>query len=201
LNAAKQFNEGGTAPNEANRRKEYLSTQNFIEIYAPNHLAAHPALRRRHAGKTPSDPSKRHGLVRFSPASVHCWQTSYGVPSRDDFLDGLKDERKVILNQILSRPKQKMIYEYDFGDGWEHELLLERVLAPEPGVRYPRCTDGARACPPEDCGGTGGYENFLAAIRDPNHEEHEEYLEWIGDEFDPEQFDVADVNAALRRVR
>jgi pRiA4b ORF-3-like protein len=107
----------------------------------------------------------------------------------------------VILNQILSRPKQKMIYEYDFGDGWEHELLLERVLAPEPGVRYPRCTDGARACPPEDCGGTGGYENFLAAIRDPNHEEHEEYLEWIGDEFDPEQFDVADVNAALRRVR
>jgi hypothetical protein len=129
-------------------------------------------------------------------------RTCYGIPSRDDFLGmDLKDERKVTLNQILTRPKQKMIYEYDFGDGWEHEILLERVLAPEPGVRYPRCLDAARACPPEDCGGTGGYENFLAAIRDPNHEEHEEYLEWIGGEFDPEQFDLADVNAALRRVR
>ncbi len=129
-------------------------------------------------------------------------RTYYGVPSRDDFLDmDLKNERKAMLSQILSRPKQKIVYEYDFGDGWEHEILLERVLVAEPGVRYPRCVGGGRACPPEDCGGTGGYENFLAAIRDPNHEEHEEYLEWIGGEFDPEQFDLAEINAALRQVR
>ncbi|HSK29388.1 MAG TPA: plasmid pRiA4b ORF-3 family protein [Candidatus Limnocylindria bacterium] len=60
-----------------------------------------------------------------------------------------------------------MIYEHDFGDGWEHEILLEKVLTPESGVRYPGCIGGARACPPEDCGGVGGYANFLAAIRDP----------------------------------
>jgi hypothetical protein len=128
--------------------------------------------------------------------------TYYGVPSRDEFLDkGLRDERQATLNRILSKPKQKMIYEYDFGDGWEHEILLENVLAPEAGARYPRCIGGARACPPEDCGGTAGYENFLAAIRDPNHEEHDEYLEWIGGEFDPEEFDLADFDATLRHVR
>jgi len=79
--------------------------------------------------------------------------------------------------------------------------LLEKILPPEPGVRYPRCIGGARACPPEDCGGTGGYENFLAAIRDPGHEEHEEMLEWIGGEFDPEEFDLEEVNEELEMVR
>jgi hypothetical protein len=75
---------------------------------------------------------------------------------------------------------------------------LEKVLTPEPGVSYPRCTAGKRACPPEDCGGVWGYADFLEAIADPEHEQHEELLEWVGGEFDPEQFDVAEANAALR---
>jgi hypothetical protein len=126
----------------------------------------------------------------------------YGVPSIDEFSElDLKDERKARLNHVLSKSKQKIVYEYDFGDGWEHEILLEQILPPEPGVRYPRCIAGARACPPEDCGGTGGYENFLAAIRDLDHEEHDEYLEWIGGEFDPEAFDRSDFDAALRHIR
>jgi hypothetical protein len=129
-------------------------------------------------------------------------QTYYGVPSNDDFADlELKDERKARLNQVLRKPKQKIVYEYDFGDGWEHEILLEKVFPPESGVQYPRCIDGARACPPEDCGGAGGYQNFLKAISDPDHEEHDEYLEWIGGEFNPEEFDAKDTDAALRRVR
>jgi hypothetical protein len=126
----------------------------------------------------------------------------YGVPSIDEFSElELKDERQARLSQVLSKPKQKIVYEYDFGDGWEHTILLEKILQPEPAVRYPCCVAGARACPPEDCGGTGGYENFLAAIRDPKHEEHDEYLEWIGGEFDPEEFDLEDFNAAVRRIR
>ena len=129
-------------------------------------------------------------------------RTYYGVPSLDEFSElELKNERKALLSQVLSKPKQKMVYEYDFGDGWEHSLVLERVLEPEPGVRYPRCIGGARACPPEDCGGAGGYENFLAAIRDPGHEEHDEYLEWIGGEFDPEEFDLEEFDTALRHIR
>ena len=129
-------------------------------------------------------------------------ETYYGVPSIDEFSElELKDERRARLNQVLSKPKKKIIYEYDFGDGWEHEILLEKILQPDPAVRYPRCVDGARACPPEDCGGTGGYENFLVAIRDPDHEEHDEYLEWIGGEFDPEEFDLEELDTALRHIR
>jgi hypothetical protein len=125
----------------------------------------------------------------------------YGKPSIDHFGDlNLKDESKARLDKILSKPKQKMVYEYDFGDGWEHEILLEKVLQPEPGVRYARCVGGARACPPEDCGGVGGYENFLQAISDPDHEEHDEYLEWTGGGFDPEKFDVDDFEVTLRAV-
>jgi hypothetical protein len=126
----------------------------------------------------------------------------YGVPSIDDSLDlEVKDERRTRLEDIVSRPKKKIVYEYDFGDGWEHEILLEKILQPEPAARYPCCIGGARACPPEDCGGTGGYENFLAAIRDPAHEEHDEYLEWIGGEFDPEAFDLEEFDTALRQIK
>jgi hypothetical protein len=125
----------------------------------------------------------------------------YGEPSIDEFSDlNLKDESKARLNKVLSKPKQKMIYEYDFGDGWEHEILLEKVFQPDPGVRYPRLIGGARACPPEDCGGTGGYANFLEAISDPEHEEHDEYLDWIGGEFDPEKFDAAEFESELKNI-
>ena len=125
----------------------------------------------------------------------------YGVPDQDDFgLSETKNEKTAKLNQLLSRPKAKFIYEYDFGDSWEHEVLLEKILPPDPEVRYPVCITGKRACPPEDCGGVWGYGDFLAAIQNPDHPEHEELLEWIGGSFDPEAFDVEDVNRALKRI-
>jgi len=124
----------------------------------------------------------------------------YGVPDPDD-LSETRDERKVRLDQILSVPGRKIVYEYDFGDGWEHEIVLEKILSPDPKTRYPRCLDGARACPPEDCGGIYGYADFLEAIRNPEHEEHEEMLEWIGGEFDPEEFDLEAVNQSLKSIR
>jgi hypothetical protein len=92
-------------------------------------------------------------------------------------------------------------YEYDFGDSWEHELLVEKILPPEPGVRYPLCLKGKGACPPEDVGGVWGYDSFLEAIADPKHPEHDDMLEWVGGEFDPEAFDLDEVNEALRYVR
>ena len=124
----------------------------------------------------------------------------YGVPDPDD-LSEIRDERKVRLDQILSVPGKKIVYEYDFGDGWEHTIMLEKILAPDSKARYPRCLDGARACPPEDCGGIYGYADFLEAIRDPNHEEHEGMIEWIGGEFDPEEFDLEAVNQSLKSIR
>jgi Plasmid pRiA4b ORF-3-like protein len=80
-------------------------------------------------------------------------------------------------------------YEYDFGDGWEHELTLEAIVPRQEGQKYPLCVDGARACPPEDCGGVYGYENLLTVIQDPTHEEHESMLEWLGGRFDPDRFE------------
>jgi hypothetical protein len=123
-------------------------------------------------------------------------QIRYGVPDPDDF-EEVRDERRVKLNQLLTEPKQKLIYEYDFGDSWEHVVLLEKALLPEQGVDYPRCTAGKRAGPPEDVGGVWGYDSFLEAIRDPQHPEHDQMLEWVGGEFDPEEFDLAALNEAL----
>ena len=84
-------------------------------------------------------------------------------------------------------------YVYDFGDDWNHRIRLEKILPREKGVEYPICVAGERACPPEDCGGVWGYEDFLEIISDPDHEEYEEMIEWVGGEFDPEYFEVKDV--------
>ena len=129
-------------------------------------------------------------------------ETYYGVSMKDDFGDfhEMKNEKTVKLNQLVSRPKAKFVYEYDFGDSWEHEILLEKILPPESGVRYPVCLTGKRACPPEDCGGVWGYAGFLEAIQNPNHPEHDDMLEWIGGSFDPEAFDLDAVNRVLGRI-
>jgi hypothetical protein len=91
----------------------------------------------------------------------------------------------------------RMGYEYDFGDGWQHEIALEEVTEAERGIRYPRCLDGEQACPPEDIGGVYGFADFVAAITNPSHSEHDDYLEWHGP-FDPAEFDAA---KATRRMR
>jgi hypothetical protein len=124
----------------------------------------------------------------------------YSIPSPDDY-EPVKDERRFKLNQFLVSPKDKIRYEYDFGDDWMHEVLLEKVLPPEPGVRYPVCVTGKNACPPEDVGGVWGYASFLEAITQPDHPEHDQYLEWIGDEFDPKAFDLEAVNQDLEALR
>lgn len=112
----------------------------------------------------------------------------YGLPHEDDLSETI-DEREIILRDIVEKQGVKQfIFEYDFGDGWEHVVEFEKAVEPQKGVKYPRCTAGVRACPPEDCGGPPGYENFLEAVRDPNHPEHKEYREWIGVDFDPEEF-------------
>lgn len=119
-------------------------------------------------------------------------------PEWEGFGPPVRSERTTRLEDVVSGPKMKFVYEYDFGDGWEHEILVEKVLPPEEGVRYPVCVTGAPACPPEDCGGPWGYAELLEAIRDRNHERHEELLEWVGARFDPEAFDLAGINRALR---
>jgi len=85
------------------------------------------------------------------------------------------------------------LYEYDFGDSWEHDVVLQSVGIRHPRTKYPRCLDGARACPPEDCGGTSGYDELLAIMADSEHEEYESTLEWLGGSFESEKFDASKV--------
>jgi len=85
-------------------------------------------------------------------------------------------------------------YEYDFGDTWIHTIKLEKILPATIGEKYPKCIAGKMACPPEDCGGIGGYYNLLSILSDPNNEEYKEMIEWLGGEFNPEIFDPKDVS-------
>jgi hypothetical protein len=123
----------------------------------------------------------------------------FGEPD-DEYAPGPIDYRRISLNQILHTRGSNCIYEYDFGDGWEHLIELEDELPLEQVPEgLPHCVGGERACPPEDCGGPHGYVEFLAAIRDPDHSEHDAMLQWAGGSFDPEAFDIDRVNRLLSR--
>ena len=113
----------------------------------------------------------------------------------EDWPDDSVDPGSVRLGDAVG-VGDRFVYEYDFGDGWEHQVVVEESL-PVAGRSRPVCLAGRRACPPEDVGGPGGYAEFLAAIDDPRHERHDELLDWIGGGFDPEAFDPAEVDEAL----
>lgn len=138
----------------------------------------------------------------WTDSHLHQFQIAgqyYGEPD-DEFGMPTVNEQRVRLNQVAGRGAS-FLYEYDFGDSWQHRLLVEQELEPTPRQRYPVCLDGKRACPPEDVGGTYGYAEFLAAIKDPQHEDHAQMLEWIGGQFDPNAIDLAAVNHQLAALR
>ncbi len=111
------------------------------------------------------------------------------------------NSRETKVSQIVPRSgaRFQFSYEYDFGDGWVHEVLFEGCLERTKGVRYPLCLEGERACPPEDVGGVTGYAEFLSAIADPEHEEHLSWKEWAGWDFDPEHFDPERATRRMQR--
>lgn len=120
----------------------------------------------------------------------------FGVP-HTEFDNDTEDEKRVQLTQIAPNVGDRFVYEYDFGDGWHHNVLVEKVVEPERGQRYPNCLGGKRACPPEDCGGPWGYTEFVEAIQDPSHKKHDNMLEWLGGSFDPEALSISGINSAL----
>lgn len=134
--------------------------------------------------RRPTSQSVRFGISfddeeMINPNLVPCW--------------------KVNIREHFRRPGDQMYYVYDFGDNWVHEVLLEGVLLREKGIKLPRCIDGARATPPEDCGGPAGYADLFKAFSNPASKEHEEILAWLRDQrpdllaFDPEAFDIEQV--------
>lgn len=107
------------------------------------------------------------------------------------------DERKTKLSDYIKSPKQLFHYEYDFGDGWMHDIIFEKIFAGNAKEKYPQILDGARACPPEDCGGIWGYYDLIEILKNPKHEEFQDKMEWLSlddpKEFNPEEFDLKEV--------
>lgn len=126
-----------------------------------------------------------------------------GAEPSDGFMDAspVESERSVCLCDVLQRSGAKMIYNYDFGDSWEHGIVLEKRLPLDPDAAYPICLDGQLACPPEDCGGIPGFYHLLDVLANPKHKEHDEMRDWIGEDFDPEAFSVDKINKLLSRRR
>jgi hypothetical protein len=116
-----------------------------------------------------------------------------------DLLQGELDERMSTLEHAVG-DRLRFAYDYDFGDNWEHDVIIEDKTATRLGLKHAVCVDGQNACPPEDCGGISGYERLLEGLADPTDDEHEHYTEWVGGSFDPEHFDLVAVNAALQRI-
>ena len=112
--------------------------------------------------------------------------------------DDIMDDGKTKLSDIFNEPKTKIIYEYDFGDGWEHELVLEKILEKDPKQHYPVCLAGKLNCPPEDCGGIYGFNNMMQILKDEKHPNHEGIKEWIGENYNPDFFDLETVNEFLK---
>jgi hypothetical protein len=120
----------------------------------------------------------------------------FGEPD-EEFPDEMLNARAVQLGKIIERLPKNIPYEYDFGDSWEHDLKFEKIIEWKKGMHIPQCTEGARACPPEDCGGVPGYEDILEALKNPNTKENKALLDWLG-EYDPEGFDLNDINDQLK---
>jgi hypothetical protein len=128
----------------------------------------------------------------------------YGDPANDEGwgMSKILDERRHKLGYLELETGSGFSYEYDFGDGWEHKIKVEKIVPPEKNPpRHPVLLDGKRACPPEDVGGPYGYMEFLEAIADPEHEEHEAMQEWLGGDFDPDYFDPAEINDILKKIK
>ena len=130
-------------------------------------------------------------------------RTFYGKPDPEfaDMGSETLNEKRYKVADLAPAAKQKFIYEYDFGDGWQHEVVVEKVLPSDPACKHPSCLAGANACPPDDCGGIPGYYEMLETLANPKHPDHGEMKEWIGGKWDAARFDLGAANAMLKRLK
>jgi hypothetical protein len=123
------------------------------------------------------------------------------APPGEDWGMPMMDTTHVKLLDVLGGENSKLLYTYDFGDNWQHEIVVEKILPLDPQMTYPICLKGKRACPPEDCGGPWGYAELLEILAHPKHPEYRERKAWLIADFDPESFDLHRINAALTRLK
>ncbi len=167
---------------------------------------SHPPIWRRIEVPADTKLGKLHRVLQavmgWTDSHLHAFRVdgeAYGVPD-PEFPDDMENERNVRLDRAAGEGRT-IIYEYDFGDGWEHELRVEKIAPAEPSIRYPRCLAGKRACPPEDCGGIPGYEHLQEVLSNPKNKEYKELRDWLGYDLEPEAFDLDEINRALKGIR
>ena len=161
----------------------------------------------------PADYSLRrvHDVIQavFSWLGYHLHQFEVGdkvygqaeIPAVNEFGDRIYSDKNVKLGALIDRGVQRFIYRYDFGDDWEHVITVEAVSDRDPRIDGLKLLDGARAAPPEDCGGPYSFAEFVEAIADDTHEAHADLLEWYGGPFDPNDMNLVTVEAMLDRIR
>ena len=140
-------------------------------------------------------------VMGWTNSHLHHFVVDREIYSEPDEYNELEyiDYRKTRIRDVMDSVNDAMTYEYDFSDGWEHSLILEKVIDSDPDVKYPVCLAAERNCPPEDCGGAHGFMEMLDILNNPNHEEYESWKTWVGDEYDSERFDLSIVNRLLRQ--
>lgn len=119
-------------------------------------------------------------------------------PADDEFDSEYEDTKGKTLTKLGLRPRQKIKYIYDFGDDWMHTIVVEKIIDGDMGMDPPQCLEGARNCPPEDCGSVPGYEEIVEAMKKPQSEQAREFIDWLGQLYDPEKFDLDDINEGLQ---
>ena len=149
--------------------------------------------------------SELHDLLQLAMGWMNSHLHSFEIGNHaysmaDAELDELEmlDEDQYTLEKALGTSDREFVYEYDFGDSWRHRIQVREIERPNRDWHYPLCVAGGRAAPPEDVGGTHGYQEFLRIIKNPKHPEHKSMLAWVGGVFDPEGFDLNAINRILR---
>ena len=148
--------------------------------------------------------SRVHQVIQaamgWEDCHLHAFQigkTTYGPDPEEEL--GYADETRARFADV-ARVRTRIVYEYDFGDGWEHELVVEARTVAEDGQTYPACLAGEGACPPEDSGGNYGFAELKELLAGPDSEERDEMLEWLDEDYDPARFDLAAANAAVAAI-
>jgi hypothetical protein len=183
-----------------------MVNQNSAYVFKVKLLDIKPIIWRRFQVPGPISLYKLHKILQVVMGwdDYHLYEFLIGqerFSESDPEYPEIKNARRIKLCNILTTVKTKLIYTYDFGDNWEHEITVEKIIPSEQELKYPICLGGKRACPPEDCGSSSGYDRLLRIIRNPSDKEYKEMMKWLGGSYDPEYFDLEKVNQSLRAIR
>jgi len=169
-----------------------------------------PPIWRRVVVRSDMPLRRLHGVIQrvmgWTDSHLHRFivgDTYYGTPDPEMMSFGRQtlSEKRYTVAEVAPAVKRSFVYEYDFGDGWEHKIVVEKILPPDPQFQHPICLAGANACPPEDCGGISGYNDLIEILADPQNPEHERMKEWLGYDLDPARFNIDIANGVLNRLK